>query len=290
MIYKGNYLIISAGGQALAASKSCELNVACGTIPVSSANSGQWEESLAGRKKWNLSTDCLLISNTGISMDLTVISKSWSRSSGLVPAQINEIWPPSPSIYSTTGGGKGITLGVYDHGTAYTQIGVYDTANSDADLASFINMLNTIGFDEDGTFFVICTSGEFRFSADVKAKLVDRWGVNAADVPDTFNGYGAFSMIGAPQWGNKNIANFREGLGVEAIAKVFFDGNGPITEAVLKSNIQRIGSTLDIRVNVPGLVNETLHGKAICKNFRVSSSVGNLMRGSFAWEGTGPLE
>ena len=288
MIYKGNNLIISAGGQPLAASKSCRINVSCNTMKKASTSNGQWEESLAGRKKWSISTGHLLINNAEIYKMITVTSKAWSQSGGLQPAVIEEFF--ASGRYTNTGGGKGITVAVMDHGSTYVQIAVYDTKNSDADLASFINLLNTIEGDSYGSFFIICSSGEFRFSADVKTKLVNRWGVNAADIPDTFNGYGAFSLIGAPEWGSKNIANFRSGVETDAIAKAFFDRNGIITETVLKNNIARIGSTLDIRVNVPGFVNETLHGKAICKTFDADSSVGNLMNGSFAWEGTGPLE
>ena len=53
-------MIIKVGGVAIAAAKSCSINVQAEQIPVSSPTSGEWEEYINGRKKWSVSTNQLL--------------------------------------------------------------------------------------------------------------------------------------------------------------------------------------------------------------------------------------
>lgn len=60
MILQGRNMIIKVGGVAIAAAKSCSINVQAEQIPVSSPTSGEWEESINGRKKWSVSTNQLL--------------------------------------------------------------------------------------------------------------------------------------------------------------------------------------------------------------------------------------
>ena len=61
----GRNLIIKAGGEVLGLSKSCTIQVSAATIPVSSPNTGQWEESIAGRKKWSVQSSHLMY-NRGV--------------------------------------------------------------------------------------------------------------------------------------------------------------------------------------------------------------------------------
>ena len=60
MIIHGNNLIVSVGGTAIAAAKSCELNVAADTIEVASPSIGDWRAFIVGRKNWNVSVGYLL--------------------------------------------------------------------------------------------------------------------------------------------------------------------------------------------------------------------------------------
>lgn len=61
----GRNLIIKVGGEVLGLSKSCTIQVSAAAIPVSSPNSGQYEENIAGRKKWSVQTNHLMY-NRGI--------------------------------------------------------------------------------------------------------------------------------------------------------------------------------------------------------------------------------
>lgn len=61
-VLKGKDLIIMADGVALAAAKSCDIEVNCNAIPVSSPTSGDWEDSIPGRKSWKVTTNHLVMS------------------------------------------------------------------------------------------------------------------------------------------------------------------------------------------------------------------------------------
>lgn len=62
MAHNGNDLIISVGGVAIAASKTCKVSVQANTNKVASPSNGQWEYSQAGRKAWIASTDHIVTS------------------------------------------------------------------------------------------------------------------------------------------------------------------------------------------------------------------------------------
>lgn len=50
---KGNDIIVMLNGNAIAATKSDELQVGCEGIPVSSPTTGDWTDVIAGRKSWH---------------------------------------------------------------------------------------------------------------------------------------------------------------------------------------------------------------------------------------------
>lgn len=62
MILHGRNLIIKANGVAIAAAKSCEINVKAKEIPVSSPTDGQWDLAIVGRKSWSVSCGHLVTS------------------------------------------------------------------------------------------------------------------------------------------------------------------------------------------------------------------------------------
>jgi hypothetical protein len=75
MILHGKDIILLADGVAIAAAKSCELNISADIIKTSSPSDGAWETSIAGRKSWNASCSQLVTSITnGLSMVGTVVT------------------------------------------------------------------------------------------------------------------------------------------------------------------------------------------------------------------------
>ena len=80
MILHGRNLIIKAGGVAIAAAKSCDINVQCEEIETATANGGPWRTALIGRKSWSVSTNQLVMSlarpfsiiGTTVSLDVCI--------------------------------------------------------------------------------------------------------------------------------------------------------------------------------------------------------------------------
>ena len=56
----GRNLIVKAGGEILGLSKSCTIQVSASLITISSPDTGDWEENIAGRKKWVVQTNHLM--------------------------------------------------------------------------------------------------------------------------------------------------------------------------------------------------------------------------------------
>lgn len=60
MILHGRNLIIKADGVAIAAAKSCTVNIDTEIIKVSSPEDGEWEHSITGLKSWDVQTSHLV--------------------------------------------------------------------------------------------------------------------------------------------------------------------------------------------------------------------------------------
>lgn len=60
MFIKGKDVILKMGGTAIAAAKSCDVNIQADLIKVSSPTDGAWEHSIAGRKSWSASCSHLV--------------------------------------------------------------------------------------------------------------------------------------------------------------------------------------------------------------------------------------
>ncbi len=61
-IIHGRQLIVKQNGTAIAVQKSCDIDVRCAGIPVSSPSKGQWEYNIAGRKSWSMTCNTLVTS------------------------------------------------------------------------------------------------------------------------------------------------------------------------------------------------------------------------------------
>ena len=63
MILHGRNILLLADGVAIAAAKSCDLEISADAIPVASPSDGAWEDAIPGRKSWKASCSHLV---TGI--------------------------------------------------------------------------------------------------------------------------------------------------------------------------------------------------------------------------------
>jgi hypothetical protein len=78
MILHGRNLIIKADGVAIAAAKSCDINVHCEEIETSSPQTGTWRTAIIGRKSWSVTTNQMVTSildpvqMVGVNVSLTI--------------------------------------------------------------------------------------------------------------------------------------------------------------------------------------------------------------------------
>ena len=75
MAIQGNNIIVLMNGQAIAGTKSDELQVDCETIEIASADEQDWTRRIAGRKSWQLTTNWLVTEVADIEKVLTVGSR-----------------------------------------------------------------------------------------------------------------------------------------------------------------------------------------------------------------------
>ena len=96
MAIQGNNIIVLMSGQAIAGTKSDELQVDCETIEIASATDQAWTHYIAGRKSWSLTVGWLLLANTdvrkallvGSSVTIKIKGRGESDSSGVTGSAI----------------------------------------------------------------------------------------------------------------------------------------------------------------------------------------------------------
>lgn len=66
MAIQGNNIIVLMSGQAIAGTKSDELQVDCETIEIASATDQGWTHYISGRKSWSLTVGWLVLANTDV--------------------------------------------------------------------------------------------------------------------------------------------------------------------------------------------------------------------------------
>ena len=72
MAVLGNNILVFMNGQAIAGTKSDELQVDCETIEIASATDQDWVHVLAGRKSWSLNVGWLVLANQDVRKALLV--------------------------------------------------------------------------------------------------------------------------------------------------------------------------------------------------------------------------
>ena len=91
MAVLGNNIIVFMNGQAIAGTKSDEIQVDSETIEIASATDQGWTHYLAGRKSWSLTVGWLVLANTdvrkvllvGSSVTIKIKGRGESDSSGV---------------------------------------------------------------------------------------------------------------------------------------------------------------------------------------------------------------
>ena len=86
MILHGEDIIIKAGGVAIAAAKSCDINITTDTDEIANSSSGKWKQFMIGRSSWQVVVSQLvttLLSNIQMAGTQTTLEMSVKGDVGL---------------------------------------------------------------------------------------------------------------------------------------------------------------------------------------------------------------
>ena len=285
MVIHGRDLIVTANGMAIAAAKSCELQVSCDDIEISSPNSGQWREFIADRKEWSVTTNHLVVNNHAY--DCMVTAYALAHTGIFQP--ITSSGTVNGRGLTTIGMSRGLNVCLIDK-SSYQQVGNLENFDTYGDLSGESARLVTYLEGLSGDYIVVIVSLDaFGMSAELQTKLNTLLGWPTSVLSNcTTRERMAFAGIGDTAT-HKGTARLMIGEGATAKTKLLLVNGAPVTKTPLRDAVSRIGQTYTLQMSVDGLADDVLTGTAICKQFKVTGSLGNLAQGSFSWKGSGAL-
>jgi len=283
MVIHGNSLIVSSEGEAIAASKSCDINVQAQMMEVAPQTDGKWEEFIAGRNNWSLTTNHLLISKTLVSHTMQAISRSYGSAE---PVKIII----DGHQYTTNLQTRGIAVSVFVYGNNTFSLdgtSVFDTyAYADEDGALFANMLSAM---TAGTIVVMTSYDAISITSTMRSAMLTAFpNLAQADIPLLAQQRAAFSLIGVK--GDKAACAIKISENNNAHVTLFTDNQGQfLTDTMVKNMVAKIGQTYALKIQTEGFIADVIRGNAICQTCRLTGTQGNLLQGSFSFKGSGPL-
>lgn len=292
MILHGRDLIIKRDGIALFASKNCTLNIQQASIAVSSPSSGEWEESIGGRKSWSLSSGHLVGTTTTPTFIIDALSQAHDGNT----FGYNNQSCVKTSRFIRTFPQRGLTLTFIKYDGTYVSHVNFDTyGETDEDYTTNCNtMASYVGLIQNTHAVVLTSWDAYGMTENLRTALQNFFHVDLSMIRLGRN-RDALCIIGGstiPQ-GVVGYANYTLYQGNTArtrmAVKVSESTITPITDTPLRDAVLTVGQTYDIEVSVDGLPYDHLTGRARCQTFDVQGTTGNLMQGAFKWIGTGSL-
>lgn len=217
MILHGRNLIIKAGGVAIAAAKSCDINVQCEEIETASPSTGEWRTAITGRKSWSVTTNQLVTSlvrpismvGTTVSLSMEIKGEYGSRFGSFVD---------NPTLQE--GSPEYVTRMVWDK-TRKKFLACYHRRPMPA------QFYENYSFDGDSVY-------SSPSDGDVFYELYD---IGNLDNDFTVYVYYNGNLHAEKMTGNANVVNWRVTgtVGNLAQGSFQFNGNGALTPAVLPS-------------------------------------------------------
>lgn len=271
-------MIVKADGVAVAACKSCSLDVNVDEIEIASPTDGKWRHVLAGRMSWKVSTshlvECLFAPDGHI----------MATAAGSMSAQAS-------TAGVKTDGGEGIISGyglnmfhVIRNTLEVVWYGEYSLAHSD-DLVSQIEEASS-----DSDMVVLVSYGGFGMNANLKQAIETYFHVTLPSIPTGQQLDGAFAVIGKPSDNSPGIFAYNPSGVATVHAEMFLNEGEPSMQTPMKTLAQKVGKNFTLEISLSGFPYDKLTGTALCHTFNVVGTDGNLMQGSFSWRGNGPLE
>lgn len=280
MILQGRNLIISAGGQVIGASRSCDINIHCESIPIASATNGQWREFLAGRKEWSVTTNSLLPFLIKPSHTFEAIGTCWDQGSPK-NAKINV--DGNVQVYNN----RGLTVSAYQFNNGQIVLNgtwTFDTYSDPTD-TSLMSLLNYVA---NGTIVVIVSYDAMSLNDTIMNALNYYIGVPLADMVSIGAQRSSFACIGIKGGSGQAMMNLQEGS--TSHVKLFTNATGnAITDTPLKNMLLKTGTMVSLSMRIDGLPLDRVEGTALCEQARATGTVENLIQGSFSWKGSGAL-
>lgn len=285
MIYQGRNLIISANGVVLAAAKSCSIDVKVGKQEVSSPTDADWKHFKARAKEWSVTTNHLLKSNplpaytvkaVGTSLNGTTADQSYCEING--------------NRY--TGGTRGLQLRVFEWDSDASRwssksVATYDTYASEQ---AVTDMCADLEDDASaGDLIVITSYDAITITTPLASAIETALGLASGSVPVVTAARVSFVALG--KYHDKGITFCDTNAGSISHATLYMDSLlDVIATTPLKNMLLKAGSTVTLRMQVDGFASDRLTGTAFCQTAKVTATLGNLMQGSWQFQGTGPLE
>ena len=292
MIYKGSDLIIMADGVALAASKSCSVDVNAEIIKTSSPTDGDWEHSIAGRKSWSVSTSHLL---QGVgAFDGKIEAYAYANVGG------NALQPSYVIINGTKYevASRGLSIIPMQATNPYAAIPLdgsyfrtFDTyGDNETDRATAIS--NMIAWLTQPTYelFAIVSFDAYGMTTQLASAISTALKVDMTGIPNDV-ARNAFVAIGGLNITKGTVAFFPVNgtIGYHAKSSLYMLKGNNAQETAVSDSLVKAGNTYKLRIQMEGFSQDYMEGYAICKKAAVTATKGNLMTGSYAWQGTGPL-
>lgn len=279
---QGKNLMILVNGSVIAGSKSCTVDVDAESLKVASPTDGEWEHVLPGRKSWSISTNHLMPSVLGPKPLISGYSPSWINISD--PVQLRT----GSSVRSFAVDRGLTTFDIVKTASGYSieKKRTYDTGFDSDDVTSMINdmevsTLNTVAR-------VILSHDYWSLPASLATSISQT--LHVQNVPTLTARHGAIAIVGGYEQNAKGICIFADGHEGAARASAYLEGDVVQTiVTVLKNAVARVGQMMTIRVQVDGYGDDYLTGTALCRSFSALGTNGNLLTGSFKFQGSGPL-
>lgn len=280
-------MIISVGGSVLAASKSCSVDVEADTIKVSDPTDGQWEHSIAGRKSWKVTSNHLVPNiQQGYFSKVEAVGGEWFKTAAY--SKVGGLVTQAARQY-------GVTFQVFRYSNGAWQLlknQNYDTVNDNAAAAAFAYDVADYGLPTD--LRIVLTYDTTIITSAMRDAIHTALNIPVADIPlaETASQL-SMAAIGSMSTGSQGICLSTLDVGGKAHVSAYFDGSaGKVVSlrSAFKDMVSKVGNTYSLRMQVDGYGSDCLTGNAICKQLKVTASVGNLLQGSFQFEGNGPLQ